>query len=283
MAPSADILVANGNGNAQVLDAIAWMKAKAAALGRPLVINMSFGSYFGARDGTSNYEQGMSDARRSRRHPGGAAGNEATAPIRATGTIAQGGERHRRLRHPRRQHRRRTRDLVSGHERYGVNVAGPGCAATVTVNPGETPEPATRLRHRGVLSTGVQPNNDDRQIKVAHRLQRQHAAGQGCLEDHAGGHRRRRRQPAVLDHQRRGRHRAHVHRSHLAGEHRDPDRHVELPSRDRRGVVQHAQRLGQPRRARLGHFVRRACPTSPTSAAAARGAIAAIRPSARRS
>ena len=167
MAPSADLLIANGNGNARVLDAIAWMKAKAAALGRPLVINMSFGSYFGARDGTSNYEQAMSNLA----GPGvilvGAAGNEATAPIRAFGTITQGASVVVGFNIPSESKSAELEIWYPGTNEYGVNVAGPACAATVTVNPGENPGTvATPCGAVEFASTGPQPNNDDRQIKV---------------------------------------------------------------------------------------------------------------------
>ena len=168
MAPSANFLVANGNGNARVLDAIAWMKATAAALGRPLVINMSFGSYFGARDGTSNYETAMSNLA----GPGvilvGAAGNEATAPIRATGTITQGAGVTVGFTIPEASTSAELEVWYPGTNSYGVNVAGPGCAATITVNPGETPG-TVQTACGGVefASTGVLANNDDRQIKVA--------------------------------------------------------------------------------------------------------------------
>jgi subtilisin family serine protease len=168
MAPSADILVANGNefGSAQVLDAIAWMKAKAAALGRPLVINMSFGSYFGARDGTSNFEKGMSNLA----GPGvilvGAAGNEAKAPIRATGTITQGGSVTVGFNIPDGSKSADLEIWYPGANAYGVNVAGPGCATTDTVNAGETRNFATACGIVEFSSTGTQPNNDDRQIKV---------------------------------------------------------------------------------------------------------------------
>ncbi len=167
MAPSADILVANGNGNARILDAIAWMKATAAALGRPLVVNMSFGSYFGARDGTSNYEQAMSNLA----GPGvilvGAAGNEATAPIRATGTITQGASETVGFTIPEASTSAELEIWYPGTNAYGVNVAGPGCAATLTVNPGDTPGTVnTPCGAAEFASTGAQPNNDDRQIKV---------------------------------------------------------------------------------------------------------------------
>ncbi len=168
MAPSADLLVANGNGNAQVLDAIAWMKAKAAALGRPLVINMSFGSYFGARDGTSNYEQGMSNLA----GPGvilvAAAGNEATAPIRAFGTLTQGASVTVGFNVPDNSKGGDLEIWYPGTDAWGVNVAGPGCAATATVNPGENPGTvATPCGAVEFVSTGPQANNDDRQIRVS--------------------------------------------------------------------------------------------------------------------
>jgi subtilisin family serine protease len=167
IAPSADILVANGNGNARILDAIAWMKAKAAALGRPLVINMSFGSYFGARDGTSNYEQGMSNLA----GPGvilvGAAGNEATAPIRAFGTLTQGASETVGFNIPSDSKSADLEIWDPGTNAYAVNVAGPGCAPTVTVNPGENPGTvATPCGAAEFSSTGPQANNDDRQIRV---------------------------------------------------------------------------------------------------------------------
>ena len=168
MAPSADLLISNANGNAQVLDAIAWMKAKAAAVGRPLVINMSFGSYFGARDGTSNYEQGMSNLS----GPGvilvAAAGNESTDPIRAFGTITQGGSVTVGFNVPGDSKGGELEIWYPGTDSYGVNVAGPGCAATVTVNPGENPGTvATACGAVEFVSTGPQANNDDRQIKVS--------------------------------------------------------------------------------------------------------------------
>ena len=169
MAPSADLLITNGNsfGSAGILDSVAWMKATAAALGRPLVINMSFGSYFGARDGTSNYEVGMNNLA----GPGvilvAAAGNEANAAIRATGTITQGASVTVGFTIPAASARADLEIWYPGTNSYGVNVTGPGCAATLTVNPGENP--GTLETPCGAVefaSTGVLPNNDDRQIKV---------------------------------------------------------------------------------------------------------------------
>lgn len=172
MAPEADLLVANSIGDgvtssAAVLDGIAWMKARAAMLGKPLVVNLSLGSYFGARDGTSNYERGLDNLG----GPGvilvGAAGNESTDPIRATGTLAQGGTARVGFNVPGTVTGGRLEIWYPGVNVYGVNVAGPGCAATVTVLPGDnvgtlqTPCGAVEI-----TSTAPQANNDDRQILV---------------------------------------------------------------------------------------------------------------------
>jgi len=169
MAPSADLLITNGNsyGTAGILDSITWMKATAAALGRPLVINMSFGSYFGARDGTSNYEVGMDNLA----GPGvilvAAAGNEANAAIRATGTLAQGASETVGFTIPEATTLAKLEVWYPGTNSYGVNVAGPGCAATLTVNPGENPGTVnTPCGAVEFTSTGVNANNDDRQILV---------------------------------------------------------------------------------------------------------------------
>lgn len=88
MAPEADLLVANSidkavsaNGD-PVLDAIAWMTRVAKQLNKPLVINLSLGSYFGSRDGTSATQSAIDNVS----GPGviivAAAGNEGNAPIR---------------------------------------------------------------------------------------------------------------------------------------------------------------------------------------------------------
>ena len=177
MAPDADLLVANPPGvglvTSAVLDAIAYMKARAQALGKPLVVNMSFGSYFGARDGTSNYEQGLN----SLAGPGvilvAAAGNEANVPIRATGTITQGGSVSVNFNVPATNSSGGPFALgqleiwYPGSNSYGVNLAGPGCAATVTVMPGDNPGTIqTPCGGVEITSTGPNPNNDDRQILV---------------------------------------------------------------------------------------------------------------------
>ncbi|MFO1315275.1 MAG: S8 family serine peptidase [Burkholderiales bacterium] len=172
MAPDADLLVANSiargvGGTDSVLDGIAYMKAKAAALGKPLVVNLSLGSYYGARDGTSNYERGLDNLS----GPGvilvGAAGNESADPIRATGTITQGGSVNIGFNVPGTQVGARLEMWYPGTNAYGVALTGPGCATSITVNPGDSAGTIqTPCGGIEVTSTGPQANNDDRQILI---------------------------------------------------------------------------------------------------------------------
>ncbi|MBF0189585.1 MAG: S8 family serine peptidase [Magnetococcales bacterium] len=89
MAPEAGLLVANPldkavavNGD-PVLDAISWMTRVAKQLNKPLVINLSLGSYFGSRDGTGGFQKGIDQVSGAGVIVVAAAGNEGNAPIRA--------------------------------------------------------------------------------------------------------------------------------------------------------------------------------------------------------
>ncbi|MCC6194686.1 MAG: S8 family serine peptidase [Burkholderiales bacterium] len=170
MAPDADILAANSiakgiTSDAAVLDGIAWMKTRAAALGKPLVVNLSLGSYYGARDGTSNFEVGLDNLG----GPGvilvGAAGNESADSIRATGTITQGGTVTVGFNVPGTVTRGQVELWYPGVNSYGISVTGPGCEATAVVNPGgPAAEIQTPCGLVQITSTAPQANNDDRQI-----------------------------------------------------------------------------------------------------------------------
>lgn len=173
MAPEADILAANSIGSGvaasnAVIDAIAWMKAKAQAAGKPLVVNLSLGSYFGARDGTSNFEQALSNAGAAGVILVAAVGNEGSDPIRAIGTISQDqtvsvpfrwaesvtGEQKIEMWYP-------------GANRYAVRMTGPNGCATDFVVAGGSHAFTTPCGVIDVSSTGQQVNNDDRQILVS--------------------------------------------------------------------------------------------------------------------
>ena len=167
MAPEADILSANWSAaGGAVLDAIAWMKAKAAAAGKPLVINMSFGSYYGPRDGTSIFEEGASAAG----GPGvilvAAGGNEGDAPIRAEGPLSQGGQVAFDLNLPQRSVAggATIEAWYPGTDVLSFVVQGPGCAATAAITADVVLE--TACGQVNVTLAGPFATNDDRQVQV---------------------------------------------------------------------------------------------------------------------
>ena len=174
MAPKADILssnsIAGGLGSSNsVVDGIVWMKAKAAALGKPLVVNLSLGSYFGARDGTSNYERALSNAGAAGVVVTSAAGNEGSDKIVATPLISAG------------QTKTVTFNWASsitkdqgieiwypGFNQYAVKVSGPdGCAMPDFVPAGTNRTFTLPCGVIEVNSTGPQASNDDRQILIS--------------------------------------------------------------------------------------------------------------------
>ena len=175
MAPKADILVANslgggagGDGNA-IVDAIAWMKTKAAALGKPLVINLSMGSYFGARDGTSNYEQALSNAGAAGVVIAAAAGNEGSDKLVASGQISAGQTKSVTFNWANTVTQdQRIEMWYPGVNQYAIKLTGPnGCAMPEFVT-AETDRTYTlSCGTIGVTSTAPQANNDDRQILVS--------------------------------------------------------------------------------------------------------------------
>ncbi len=61
MAPEADLLVVKlaDLTTSRAIDALSYLKAKATALGKPIVVNLSFGSPLGPHDGTTNLEQAV--------------------------------------------------------------------------------------------------------------------------------------------------------------------------------------------------------------------------------
>ena len=88
MAPQADLLIANAidksvsvSGDA-IVDAIAWMTRVAKGLGKPIVINLSLGSYFGSRDGTGSLQVAIDNASGPGAIIVASAGNEGSTPIR---------------------------------------------------------------------------------------------------------------------------------------------------------------------------------------------------------
>jgi len=172
MAPKADILAANsiagGTGGNAVVDAIAWMKTKAAALGKPLVVNLSLGSYFGARDGTSNFEQALSNAGAAGVIITAAAGNEGSDKLVATGQISAGQTKSVTFNWANTVTGNQKIEIwYPGVDQYAIKLTGPnGCAMPEFVTAGTDKSYALGCGTIEVTSTAPQANNDDRQILV---------------------------------------------------------------------------------------------------------------------
>lgn len=177
MAPQADIVAANPLGNGvtasdAVMDGVNYVKQVAQSLGKPAVVNLSLGSYYGPRDGTSNYEQALSNAVAPGFFIAGAVGNEADAPIRATGTIARGQTVSIGYNIPDGTQDNYVEMWYPGTQTFTVRVQGPtGSGAdcdsgNVTVG-SDGPSVSTSCGTISVSSSDTMANNDDRQIFIA--------------------------------------------------------------------------------------------------------------------
>ena len=174
MAPKADILASNSiaggtGGSNSVVDGIVWMKAKAVALGKPLVVNLSLGSYYGARDGTSNYERALSNAGAAGMVITSAAGNEGSDKIVATPLISTGQTKTVTFNWADSVTKdQRIEIWYPGSNQYAVKVSGPnGCAMPDFVPAGTDRTFTLPCGIIEVNSTGPQANNDDRQILIS--------------------------------------------------------------------------------------------------------------------
>ncbi|HEU4333484.1 MAG TPA: S8 family serine peptidase, partial [Candidatus Eisenbacteria bacterium] len=80
-----------GAGATDVVDAVAYVFEKAAALGLPAVVNLSLGGHQGPHDGTDPFDQMFSALTGPGRIVVAAAGNEGQTPIHAVGSLPAGG------------------------------------------------------------------------------------------------------------------------------------------------------------------------------------------------
>lgn len=170
MAPEADLVIVNSLNGATatnaVLDGIAYIQAKAAALGKPCVINLSLGSHSGPHDGTSNYERALDNASGAGKVIIGAAGNEADSNLHASGTVAQGGSKAVYFEIPTGKEDATLHIWYAGADQMGITVSNEICTTSV-VNPGTTDyslDSSCGLIHIG--SSGINPNNGDREIVI---------------------------------------------------------------------------------------------------------------------
>jgi minor extracellular serine protease Vpr len=99
MAPESDIIFVKGFrtgpsfSDADVFNGCYYIFLKAQELGKPAVINLSLGGHYGPHDGSSNYEQGLSNLTGNGKIIVAAAGNEGDTPIHlgytASGTTTE--------------------------------------------------------------------------------------------------------------------------------------------------------------------------------------------------
>lgn len=170
MAPMADIISANGiaggvNASNAVIDAINYIKAKAAAAGKPAVVNLSLGSYYGNRDGTSNYETALSNAVGAGFIITAAAGNEGADPIRAEAALTEGGSVSIGYRIPGRD-TQSVQMWYPGTHRWSVKVTSGQCATELV--PANTPSYSvnTACGTVDISNNDVNALNGDREVMI---------------------------------------------------------------------------------------------------------------------
>lgn len=176
MAPEADLLVANSIDkavNAQgdpVTDAIAWMTRVAKQLNKSLVINLSLGSYFGARDGTGSFQLAIDNASGPGVIIAAAAGNEGSAPIRTEiAPMTQGQTVGVTFRIPAGRTAEQLEFWSNGDNQYAVQITCPNGAQTAIVTAGNSlPEFDTAGCGKvEITSTAPNPANGDRQYSIS--------------------------------------------------------------------------------------------------------------------
>ena len=92
IAPEADILVVDTRFDTpSVVDAANWIFNRAAAMGKPAVINLSLGAQYGGHDGTYDLDRALAALSGPGRIVVAAAGNEGGTGIHAKATIPAGG------------------------------------------------------------------------------------------------------------------------------------------------------------------------------------------------
>lgn len=176
MAPEADLaVVANRvttaamGDSASTLDAMRYLFDLGAALGRPVVINLSQGDNLGPHDGTSLLERGIDNLLGVEgRSVVKSAGNAAAAGVHASGVLAAGTTATVSFSCPANDTSPDTLDFwYAGTDAISFRITPPGGAPSAVVNPGET----TTLDMAGgnqVFVDSVQnhPNNGDNRIYV---------------------------------------------------------------------------------------------------------------------
>ncbi len=170
MAPEANLIIVNAlddgvSKESAVIDALAYLVNKARILNQPMVINLSFGSYFGARDGTSLLERALDNASGPGIIIAAAVGNQGNAPIRASANIELNQTLNIGFNMPNWQITQQLEGWYDGANLYDVALSC-GNFSTPLIAAGSSYASDTPCGWIAVTSTGINPANGDRQILI---------------------------------------------------------------------------------------------------------------------
>lgn len=167
MAPEADlIIVKRGLSQSDVSDGIAYIQAKAAAFGKPSVINVSLGSSMGPHDGTSSFTQRVDQASGKGKIIVLSAGNEQDDSIHASGTVAQGGSTTVQFTIPSNADEEVMDLWYPGTDQIGISISKGTTCTTPVLNPNTAQSFDTPCGLIDIISGDINPNNNDREIIV---------------------------------------------------------------------------------------------------------------------
>src|SRR3989338_1689855 len=171
MAPEADLLVVKlgEQTSNRVIDALAYLKATARAMGRPIVVNISLGTSIGSHDGTSDFERAIDAFTGPGDSPAAvvvvAGGNHGADDSHASGTVSAAFPVPVGFTVPTGATRIEFDLWYPGAAQFGVAVTTPSNCATSTASPGGTPvvTKTTPCDHITISAGETDPDNGDRE------------------------------------------------------------------------------------------------------------------------
>ena len=169
VAPEADIVaVGTDLSSAGIIDGVNYVFRVADTLGRPAVVNLSLGSVIGPHDGTSNFEQGITNLITGQgKVVVAASGNEASDNARASGTVNVTTPTTLNINVPNGRNARVVLDLwYDGADVFGVNLTDPGGNSTGNVAVGSNFNGPLGGNPTAVFHENNDPNNGDKRIVV---------------------------------------------------------------------------------------------------------------------
>ncbi len=169
VAPEADIVVVATNwGTAGIIDGVNYVFQVATALNKPAVVNLSLGSVIGPHDGTSNFEQGITNLITGQgRVVVAAAGNEAADNAHASGTVTANATVNLPINVPNNRQARVDVDLwYNGADVFGVVLLDPAGNVTGNVAVGNQALNNMSGTTAFVQHSNNDPNNGDKRVSV---------------------------------------------------------------------------------------------------------------------